>query len=133
MHTRAFGGHYVARAGQNFIYRMNPNVFTDATTTITRRFTASLPLRASMPVRDVSLDGYAQGECNIEMRRPREGQLREYGPYVARSMQSPDQPARPTWRRFGKGLSPELRFEFRITDDVGFRIDGVRVNDGVRR
>lgn len=129
MCVQAFGEDYVASAGENKIWRMSRSIANDAGKPISREFSASIAIRGINSVSEIMLDGYADRNCAVSMRRRLPGKKRLYSGYVDRFMQSPDREYSATWRRLGKTLPPEEIFNFRITDDACVTISGARAND----
>lgn len=132
-YVNAFGKDYVASNDDGKVWLMSRDTLTDIDSPIERRWSASAPVRNNNSISDIALDGYASAACRVSMRKRKPGSYREYGDYVDRSMQSPDQACKPLWRRLGKTFPPEEMFEFRITDAAEVVITGVRANDGFIR
>jgi len=133
MHQNAWGQNYVASSSGAIIYRLSRDVLTDAGEVITREFTASSPVRSINEIRDVTVDAYADRDAKISMRKRKRGSKRQWGPWIDRSLQSPDNLCAALFRRLGKTFPPEEVFHFRVTDECGLVVTGVRANDGVAK
>lgn len=133
MHVRAWGRNYAADSSGSVIYRLGRDVLTDAGAAITREFTASSPVRVINEIRDVTVDAYADRDAKISMRRLKRGSKRDFGPWIDRSLQSPDRLCAAAYRRLGKTFPPEEVFHFRVTDECALIVTGVRANDGIAK
>lgn len=132
-HVYAFGTDYGASDGDTKLWRISPLIRTDAGEPIEQSFSAVAPVRGNNAVADITIDGFADRDCLISMRKRKPGRPREWGSYVDRAMQSPDEDCKALWRRLGKTFPPEEVFQFRVTDEAYLTITGVRANDGFVR